>query len=267
MQLMCTVRRALSASVLGLSMTAATLLVLGPSATAATPIAPAPAVTAQQIDEAATLALYALVNQPATPPEPKPSPDPKQAPDHPTTADATASGEADTERSVNPSAATADEAAVSPANPVPAEPVVTYADRLLTLATLVAPRVKVDAKELAAVWARTDQRRMIAVITAIGQVGDRYKARGSGPDAFDCSGLFWFSWHQAGVNVPRNSTAIIQAAKPIRRDQVQPGDVIWRPGHVLMALGLGEASVDAPETGRTVQVAPWGKVRRFGSPI
>ncbi|MCU1345677.1 MAG: hypothetical protein JWL70_1943 [Acidimicrobiia bacterium] len=195
--------------------------------------APASAASAQQIDEAATLALYALVTQPPA-------------------AQSTASPP-----SSSPPGAAAAAVSTTP----------TYADRLATLAALVAPRAGVDANQLVAVWLRTDSRRMIAVITAIGQVGDKYKALGSGPDAFDCSGLFWFSWRQAGVSVPRNSTAIINAAKPLRQDQVQPGDVVWRPGHVMMALGLGTASVDAPETGRTVQVAPWGNVKRFGSPL
>jgi len=267
-QLRFTVRRAFLTGVLGVSLASTVLFTALPSAEATN--APIPQALAQQIDEAATLALYSLATQPAVPPAAK-TPEPITPADAgPTTPPMTPpTGSAEPVSPAEPAATAPSGAEVSPTAPTePAAPVVvTYADRLATLAALVAPRVGVDATELAAVWVRTDRRRMIAVITAIGQVGDRYQARGSGPDAFDCSGLFWFSWHQAGVSVPRTSTGIIQAAKPVRQDQLQPGDVVWRPGHVLMALGLGHASVDSPESGRAVQVAPWGSVKRFGSPI
>ena len=43
----------------------------------------------------------------------------------------------------------------------------------------------------------TELDRVIA--TAKGQLGDRYKYRGRGPNVFDCSGFVWFTFKQNNV--------------------------------------------------------------------
>ena len=41
--------------------------------------------------------------------------------------------------------------------------------------------------------------------TAVAQIGDGYAWGGSGPDAFDCSGLTAYAFARAGVALPHNS--------------------------------------------------------------
>jgi cell wall-associated NlpC family hydrolase len=142
-----------------------------------------------------------------------------------------------------------------------------YVAQLARLSVYVAEHAGVSSQELLAVWVKTDSRRMVAVLTALAQLGTPYRTRGDAPGGFDCSGLFGYSWEQAGVSVPRSSGAIIHSAHAVTRAQLLPGDVVWRPGHVQMYLGVGDATVHSPRTGKTVEVTNWGRVSRFGSPI
>jgi len=142
-----------------------------------------------------------------------------------------------------------------------------YVAQLAQLSVYVGARSGVDSRQLLAVWVRTDSRRMVAVLSALAQLGTPYRTRGDQPGGFDCSGLFGYSWDQAGSAVPRNSGEIIRSARPVSAAQLQPGDVVWRSGHVQMYLGLGDATVHSPQHGRTVEVTNWGHVSRFGSVI
>lgn len=142
-----------------------------------------------------------------------------------------------------------------------------YLGQLAELASMVAPRAGVDPNELYSVWANTQDRRMVAVLTALSQTGTPYKRLGTSPGGFDCSGLVHYSWSQAGVKLTRSSGDQIRNARRIDQIELRPGDIVWRPGHVLMYLGVGEATVDSPRSGQVVEIKPWGRVRRFGSTI
>lgn len=162
------------------------------------------------------------------------------------------------------SAATTDPAGV----PSPYQQIVAqFADRRAELARLVAADAGVSASDLEAVWAKTDDRRMAAVYSALSQVGTLYKRRGVSPGGFDCSGFTSWAWAQAGVNIPRSSAGQIRTLGARDTTQLQPGDIVWRPGHVMMYLGVGDAVVHSPQSGKRVTVARWGKVKRFGSPL
>jgi cell wall-associated NlpC family hydrolase len=142
-----------------------------------------------------------------------------------------------------------------------------FADRRAELARLVAAEAGVSAIDLDAVWAKTDDRRMVAVYSALSQVGTLYKRRGVSPGGFDCSGFTSWAWAQAGVEIPRSSSGQIRSLESRGATQLQPGDLVWRPGHIMMYLGIGDAVVHSPQSGRRVSVAKWGKVKRFGSPL
>ncbi len=129
-----------------------------------------------------------------------------------------------------------------------------YIALLGAMARVVGPRTKTDPAALEAVWIRTDGRRMKAILTAMAQVGTRYRFTGNKPGGFDCSGLTSYAWSQAGVKIPRTSTLQYQGLAKKSASELLPGDIVWHPGHVSMYLGVGTAVVDAPQTGKTVLV-------------
>ncbi|MGZ4475300.1 MAG: C40 family peptidase [Nocardioides sp.] len=73
-----------------------------------------------------------------------------------------------------------------------------------------------------------------ALATASRQQGDPYSYGSTGPNAFDCSGLMLFSFHAAGINLPRTAAAQAGAVRHIPRSQMRPGDLVFFSdgGHV-----------------------------------
>lgn len=87
----------------------------------------------------------------------------------------------------------------------------------------------------------------IAIAAAVSKDnGARYRAGGTGPNAFDCSGLVRWSYAQAGVTLPGGSTNQVKVTLPITKDQLQPGDLVFsgsRKGgisHVSLYIGDGK---------------------------
>ena len=100
-------------------------------------------------------------------------------------------------------------------------------------------------------------RAAIAVRAALAQVGDAYVYGASGPDAYDCSGLTSMAWAQAGVGLPRSSSAQFGAGPHISSSALQPGDLVfyYSPiSHVGMYIGNG-LIVHAANPGAGVLVA------------
>jgi cell wall-associated NlpC family hydrolase len=111
------------------------------------------------------------------------------------------------------------------------------------------------ASALQQAWAHTTPTRLVAVYTALAQVGTPYQSLGMAPTGFDCSGLVWYAWHAAGVSLPRSSYAQhagLRSAADLAH--ALPGDIIWYPGHVELYLGAGRAMVHAKQRGDVVQV-------------
>lgn len=143
-----------------------------------------------------------------------------------------------------------------------------HGEELTALALLVAERVpEIDPEQLVAAWTGTTDQRRRVVLAALAQTGDPYKFAAAGPDAFDCSGLSTYAWGTAGVELFHYSRRQIDDATAIERSQLQPGDLVWRPGHVMIYLGVDDLIVNAVQPGKPVTIKRWGKVQRFGNPI
>ena len=110
--------------------------------------------------------------------------------------------------------------------------------------------------------AEAEQKRMAeaggpAVAYAKAQVGKSYVYGASGPDSFDCSGLTSAAWQQAGVSLPRTSSAQYAAGNKISESELQPGDLVfyYSPiSHVGMYIGNGQI-VNALNPGSGVQIS------------
>jgi len=134
---------------------------------------------------------------------------------------------------------------------------------------LAADRAGVDPMALGASWLRSGEERTEVVLTAIAQVGVRYRwARSVPGSGFDCSGLTAYAWSVRGVGLAHSSRDQIGAARPVSLASAQPGDLAYFTGHVMLYLGVGTAVVHAPNTGRRVEVRQWyaKKSVRLGDP-
>nr|WP_253946870.1 peptidoglycan hydrolase RipC [Mycolicibacterium rhodesiae] len=93
---------------------------------------------------------------------------------------------------------------------------------------------------------------------ALSRIGSPYSWGGSGPNAFDCSGLVMWSFQQAGISLPHSSQALANGGSPVSMDQIQPGDVInyySDASHTAIYIGNG-MMVHASTYGTPVRVAP-----------
>jgi cell wall-associated NlpC family hydrolase len=94
---------------------------------------------------------------------------------------------------------------------------------------------------------------------AMGMVGTRYVYGGADPlQGFDCSGLVYYAYGQAGYLVPRSSRELFRAARKISVDEADPGDLMFfqdqtKLSHVGIYLGEG-LFVHAPASGKNVAV-------------
>jgi cell wall-associated NlpC family hydrolase len=118
--------------------------------------------------------------------------------------------------------------------------------------------------------------RLAAAAEALFTVGVRYHYGGSSPDTgFDCSGLVAHVYELAwGLALPRSTSEQRHLGRPVRRAELQPGDLVFyntrnRPfSHVGIYLGDGDF-VHAPRPGKRVRVEsvnnPYWRARFSGA--
>src|SRR5690606_29476453 len=101
-----------------------------------------------------------------------------------------------------------------------------------------------------------------AIAFARAQLGEKYKWGGTGPNAWDCSGLVMKSCAAAGVSLPRAASGQYTRTKRVSVGSIKRGDLLfWSNGraksiyHVAMYLGDGKM-IHAPRPGRSVEIQP-----------
>ena len=139
------------------------------------------------------------------------------------------------------------------------------------VAAEAATRLGLDVTAMQAAWQRADVEHQTALMAAFTQLGTRYKAYAATPGVgFDCSGLTSWAWGQAGVPLFHQSRTQINGARAVTRETAQAGDLVYYPGHVMLYLGIDNAIIHSPGSGKTVEVAFVAKRRansvRFGDP-
>ena len=123
------------------------------------------------------------------------------------------------------------------------------------VATDAAFRLGLDAASMRVSWSTADSNHQVALLAAFTQLGTKYRRNASTPGvAFDCSGLTSWAWGQAGTQLFRQSRTQIRSSEPVTRETAQAGDLVYYPGHVMMYLGVDNAIIHAPFTGRNIEL-------------
>ncbi|WP_031071910.1 C40 family peptidase [Streptomyces sp. NRRL WC-3742] len=99
------------------------------------------------------------------------------------------------------------------------------------------------------------ERGAAALAAAVRMIGSPYVYGSTGPRAFDCSGLMYYSWRQAGVTLPRTSQAQAYAGQRISLSEARPGDLVifYRDMHHVGMYAGGGVIVHAPYPGARVR--------------
>lgn len=101
-----------------------------------------------------------------------------------------------------------------------------------------------------------------AVQAALDQQGKPYIYGAKGPDSFDCSGLMYYAYQQAGVTIGGSTSSQVSEGYSVSTSDLKPGDLIFYysdQSHVSMYVGNGQA-VHAPTEGDVVKVAPYDSI-------
>ncbi len=125
-----------------------------------------------------------------------------------------------------------------------------------------APQIspQASARSSVSVEKSTDTLGGLIADRALDMIGIPYRYGGQSPDSgFDCSGLAYFAYHEAGVDIPRVSQDQFKLARKISYTDIRDGDLIFfqdqsKLSHVGIYVGDG-MFVHAPSTGKSVSIA------------
>ena len=76
--------------------------------------------------------------------------------------------------------------------------------------------------------------------TARSGIGTPYVFGGTSPSGWDCSGFVQWVYGQHGIDLPRGANAQGASGTVIPRSQAQPGDLVFKPGHIGIYAGNGQ---------------------------
>ena len=95
---------------------------------------------------------------------------------------------------------------------------------------------------------------------ALEMQGKPYRAGGSSPRGFDCSGLVQYSYAMVNMRLPRSTEDQWTSSRAISRKEIRPGDLLFfhqegkRNSHVAIYVGSSRF-VHAPSSGKQVSTA------------
>jgi len=75
------------------------------------------------------------------------------------------------------------------------------------------------------------------VAAAESYLGTDYRWGGMTLEGIDCSGLVWMAYRQNGAVLPRDADQQRAMGRPVDRDDLEPGDLLFFPGHVAISRG------------------------------
>ncbi|MEO0900379.1 MAG: NlpC/P60 family protein [Bacteroidota bacterium] len=83
----------------------------------------------------------------------------------------------------------------------------------------------------------------LAVDAALSYMGTPYKYGGNSRKGIDCSALMMKAYKKAGLDIPRNSAAQSECGRPIKKENVRPGDLVFfdsknRKGRYINHVGM-----------------------------
>lgn len=116
--------------------------------------------------------------------------------------------------------------------------------------------------------------RHVGLAVAAGMIGSPYRYGGEDPRGFDCSGLVYFAFRKAGLDVPRTTEAQYRHASAVALPHLEPGDLLFfrlgsrKVSHV--GIYAGDARfIHAPSDGKAVSYAaiddPYWRRRLVGA--
>lgn len=131
----------------------------------------------------------------------------------------------------------------------------TYLTQRRSVSDLVAKKLSLDSEQLHRAWSRAPRDHQIAMLAALTQLGVRYVVGKESPYVHvDCSGLLWFAWRSAGVDMPRQAVSQLDPRMRVKREDAVAGDIVGEGTHVHIYLGVGRAMVHAPFNGKSVRL-------------
>ncbi|KYZ77351.1 glycoside hydrolase [Anaerosporomusa subterranea] len=136
------------------------------------------------------------------------------------------------------------------------------ADGILGEKTMLALR---EYKTVSANRGLIDGRRVAEVITMAKKfLGVPYAWAGASPGGFDCSGFVYYLYSKVGVHLPRMADGQFAVGSPVKRSELQPGDIVffstYEPGPSHCGIYLGNNQfIHASSAAGEVTVTPLSK--------
>jgi cell wall-associated NlpC family hydrolase len=87
-------------------------------------------------------------------------------------------------------------------------------------------------------------------------LGTPYRWSGSSPSGFDCSGFLMYVYGRIGIGLPHNTAMLWGVGRPVARNDLQPGDIVFFNGLGHSGIYIGRARfVHSPHSGDVVTVS------------